>query len=537
MYIGTDYWQDKIQNDFVPKTLSNGQVIETFADMPRSLYGFLGNTAEKHPEHMALSDDLGRKLTYRQLKEKVDQFAGYLGYSLKIKPNAHIAVMAYGTVEYIVIFLSVIKLGAVAVILPTKFKEEEIHSLSDRADLDCIICDQRYELWFDKYKQSGVPVISYTPEEDVYSLSPYRIPAGTPDIPPRDEYENVSVMMFTSGTTALSKGVLLTNYNFVHAAGVYQMAFDITDQDITVIPVPIYTITALSAVIGTFLYVGGTIYLQRIFHAEQILACIRDHQVTYMHAAPTVCSILLEKRHSFLNLPSLRRIVCGGSRMPGDKIKKLYEWLPACEYHNVYGMTETTSPATIQKENALESTEIVSNGFPVPGLSFKVIGENGEEVLPGETGEILVSGACIMAGYYKLDTPDYQNGCLHTGDVGYFTPDGHCYVVDRKKDMINRGGEKMTSFDVEEQMYQIDGISEAIVVGIPDELYGEVPAAMVKLESGVTWSEESIQAYLRNRIAKYKIPVKIIFTDEIPLSAGGKPNRAIIRKMLAEVSK
>ena len=533
MFTGARFWQDRIPGGLVRRTLSSGRTIETFPDMPENLYAFLERTAAARPDHLALADDLGRTLTYKELKEKVDCFADYLEQDLGLWKGAHIAIMAYSTTEYVTAFLAVIRIGAAAVILPTKFKEAEIESLSMRANLDCVICDGQYEPWFGSCREKGIPVISYRPGPEGFALDSFTGPSKGTHCVPRAEYEDVCVMMFTSGTTSMSKGVLLTNYNFVHAAGVYRMAADITEDDRTVIPVPIYTITALSAVIGTFLLAGGTIYLQRIFHAGNVLACIRDHDLTYMHAAPTVCSLLLEERENFPELPSLRRIFCGGSRMPAEKIRRLHEWLPDCEYHNVYGMTETTSPGTIQRENAVDCKEMASEGFAVPGLTYKVVDEAGREVPDGESGEIMVSGSCIMKEYYNLDTPDYQNGWPATGDVGYFTPDGYCYVTDRKKDMINRGGEKMTSYDVEEEMYAMEGIAEAVVVGIPDELYGEVPAALVKAEPGCVWNEETIKGYLRKKMAKYKVPVKVVFTDQIPLSSGGKPDRKNIRKMLS----
>lgn len=216
--------------------------------------------------------------------------------------------------------------------------------------------------------------------------------------------------------------------------------------------------------------------------------------------------------------------------MKKEKIKKLHDWLPDCEFHNVYGMTETTSPGTIFPENPIDSRHIESTGVPVPGLIYKVVDEEQKELPPGQTGEIMVSGACIMAGYYKMeDTPLYQNWWLDTGDVGYFTEDGYCYILDRKKDMINRGGEKLTSSDVEDQLYQIDGIEDAVVVGIPDETYGEIPAALIKLEKGAKWDEAGIQEYLKSRIAKYKIPGKIRFVENIPLTPNGKIDKKLIR--------
>lgn len=532
MYIGTELWKDIIPEKMVEKTLSNGRKIETFPDLPATMYAALENSEKRFPDKYALVDDLDRKFTYSQLKAEVDQFAACLKHRFGIRKGDHVAIMVFSTNEYVVAFLALIKIGAVAVILPTKFKEQEIHFLSERADLKCVICDQKYEAWFKEYREKGVLLISTFSGSKKFSFDILKMEESWPQETAEGNYEDVAVMMFTSGTTSLSKGVMLTNYNFMHAAGAYRSIFRVTDQDVTVIPVPIYTISALSAVLGTFLLAGGTIYLQRIFHADQILSCVQDHQITYMHAAPTICSFLLNEREKFPVLPSLKRIVCGGSRMQKQKIEQLHDWLPACEFHNVYGMTETTSPGTIQPENAVEGSNIVSAGLPIPGLIYKVVDDDQNELPPGRAGEIMVSGACIMDGYYKLDTSLYQEGWLDTGDVGYFTDEGYCYLLDRKKDMINRGGEKLTSMDVEDQLYQIDGISEAVVVGIPDEVYGEVPAALVKLEKGAQWDEKGIQQYLRCRMAKYKIPTRIVFTNQIPLTPNGKEDKKAIRKLL-----
>ncbi len=528
MFTGTELWKDRVPVKMVTKTLKSGRVIETYPDLPENMYESLSDSAKRHPEKDALIDDLGRKFTYSELERKVDQFASCLKHRFGVQKGDHVAIMAYSTNEYVVMFLAVIKLGAVAVILPSKFKEQEIHSLVERADVKYIFCDKQFEAWFESYRDKGITLTSYQPTSTAFAFDALT-KENAPEEAGEGTYEDVSVMMFTSGTTSLSKGVLLTNYNFMHAAAVYRSTFQVTDQDSTVISVPIYTITGLSAVLGTFLYAGGTIYLQRIFHADQVLKCIRDHELTYIHAAPTICNFLLEEREHFPDLPTLRYIVCGGSRMKKEKIRKLHDWLPNCEFHNVYGMTETTSPGTIFPENPVDSKEIESTGIPIPGLVYKVVDEEQRELPAGQTGEIMVSGACIMEGYYKLDTPSYQNGWLNTGDVGYFTEDGYCYILNRKKDMINRGGEKLTSSDVEDQLYQMDGIEDAVVVGIPDETYGEIPAALIKLEKGAQWDEKGIQEYLRNKIAKYKIPGKIRFVDSIPMTPNGKIDKKLIR--------
>lgn len=533
MYSGSELWRERIPLTTVKKKLSSGRVIETFPDLPESLYGALVNSAKEYPDKYAVMDDLGRNFTYSELEKKVDQFAACLKHRFGVRKGDHVALMVYSSGEFCIAFLALNKLGAVVVMIPTKYKEQEVQALAEKSDLNCIICDVNFADWFQDYKEKGVTLISCHLAEEEFAfdkLMDAKYPIESSD----GRYEDQAVMMFTSGTTSQSKGVMLTNYNFVHAAAVYQKCFDITNEDSTIIPVPTYMITGLSALFGLFIFSGGTIYMHRFFNAGKVLECIRDNHVTFMHAAPTVYTILLEERENYPDLPSLRCLACGGSGMPKEKIKKIHEWLPECDFRTVYGMTETTSPGTILPENAIESQHLGSNGIPVPGLYYKVVDESEKELPAGEVGEIQVSGANILDCYYNLDTPAYQNGWLNTGDVGYFTEDGYCYILDRKKDMINRGGEKIASIDVETELCRIDGISDAAVVGIPHEIYGETPAALIKLEEGAKWNETGIQDCLKSRLAKYKIPSKILFVDHIPLTPNNKVDKKFIRTMFSK---
>ena len=181
--------------------------------------------------------------------------------------------------------------------------------------------------------------------------------------------------------------------------------------------------------------------------------------------------------------------------------------------------------------DASTSPYIGSSGLPVPGTVFEIRDDNGNLVKDGEIGEIWIYGNIVLTSYYKLETPSLKDGWLGTGDLGYFNKEGYLFVVDRKKDMINRGGEKICSFDVENEIYKLEGVNEAAVVGIPDEVYGEVAAALVKLDPESNLDEKKIQELLRKKIAKYKIPKRILIADEIPLTPNGKVNKRAIRKM------
>ena len=523
-------WGKQLRYELTEKTLSSGKVILTFPGLPENLYEAVSANAEKNPDKIALKDSFGRVFSYGALAKTAGQFASALKYEFGVRRGSHVALMMYSSAEFAVAFLALAKLGATAVMLPTKYRKKEICALTDRADVDQIICDTDYEDYFEKYKKKGIRVLKYHSSENGFGFDGL-IKNGFPDTACEGRAEDISVMMFTSGTTSFSKGVMIANYSYMHAVAAYQKIFAVTERDSAVIPVPIYMITGLAALFGLMLFSGGTVYLQQFFHAEKVLQCVRDNQVTFMHAAPTVYMMLLEKREEFPELPSLRCLACGGSQVRTQMIKRIHEWLPSCEFRTVYGMTETSSPATILPEDAVKSPHMESDGIPIPGTEVRIVRDDGTEAEPGEYGEILLKGTNLLTCYYKLDTPLYRDGWLRTGDVGYLTEDGYCYVVDRIKDMINRGGEKIVSSDVEKELLEMDGMEEAAVIALPHPVYGEAPAAVVKLNKDGKWDEKKVKQYLKGRMAGYKIPEHIMFVDQIPLTPNGKYDKKNMKRL------
>lgn len=521
MYNGSELWKKRIPLNMTEIILDSGRKIETYPGLPANLYRAVAKYGESRPEKTAVVDSFGHCLTYRGLKNAADSFASVLKYKFGVDKGSHVALMMYSSAEFCVAFLALVKLGAIAVLLPTKYKQKEIWSLLDKSDAQHVILDTDYRAYFEGYQEKGLTLIEYHSSRGAEIFDGV-MEEGYPEAEEKGGYEDTVVMMFTSGTSSASKAVMLTNYSYMHAAATYRKLFDITEKDSTVIPVPIYMITGLSALLGTMLFSGGTVYMQQFFKAEEVLRCVQEKQVTFLHAAPTVYSLLVRERDKFPKLESLRCLACGGARSPRQMIEKIHDWLPDCEFRTVYGMTETASPAAVLPENAAKSPEMESNGVPIPGMKFKIVDEEGKELPAGELGELLLYGTNLLECYYKMDTPLYKDGWLHTGDMGYFTEEGYCYVVDRKKDMINRGGEKVVSSDVERELLQIDGVEEAAVVGIPSEVYGEAPAAVIRKKEGSTLDEQQIRDRLRREIAGYKVPERIVFVEEIPLTPNGK---------------
>lgn len=536
----TGLWESEITEDMIDIWVSEDKCIKTFPNMPESLYGALSKTVAKYPQKAALIDDFGETCTYKELLRRSEEFAAYLYGNKSIKWGSHVGIMMYNTTEFCVAFLALSRLGAITVPLPSKFKQAEVLSLAQRAEVELIICDEVYADWFAEVYPEEKLLVAVGIGKQYGYLHCYR------DWEEREEdmqalvqvskgsFEDTAIIMFTSGTTSQSKGVVLKNYNVMHAVEAYRRILHITDRDVSVIATPIYHITGLVALLGLFITVGGTLYLHKFFDAKRVIEDARKYGFTFVHASPTVFNLLVQEGEGTPEIPTLRSFACGSSNMMKDKLVRLHKWLPKSEFHTVYGLTETTSPATIFPGDAASSQYIGSSGRPIPGLKFKIVDEGKKEVPDGTVGEIAVYGSVVLDSYYKQKSSSLEKGWLYTGDLGYFNEAHYLYVVDRKKDMINRGGEKIWCFDVENEIISMEGIQDTAVVGIPDELYGEVAAAVVQLSPGIELTEEKIRKYLLNRMAKYKVPVKIKMLESIPQTPNGKTDKRKIKTILME---
>lgn len=527
MFTGNSIWNQEISAG-LEKREFNGRVYDYYGDVPDNLFLALKRTAEKNAEKNGIYDNLEIKHTYEQYLHDVLVFANYLYTEQGIRRGNHLALMMYNSYEFCVAFFACIRLGAVVIPLPSKYHKDEVLSLCEKSDLHGVICDAHFTEWFDQLKENGRIIIEASSDSYGFAFAGNQelsneVETATPD--------DRAVIMFTSGTTSKSKGVVIRHYNIMHAVAVYQRVLDLSEDDKTIIPVPIYHVTGLVALLGLFVYTGGTIYIHKFFDAKRVLETSVRRKITFLHASPTVFSLLLQEKNNFPEIPTLKKFGCGSSNMPKQKLCALHEWLPQMQFRTIYGLTETTSPGTVFPTDAATHPYIGSSGIPVPGLTVKVIGENGNELPCGYSGEILLYGTVVVDEYYKMETEFLKDGWLNTGDIGYVNEDGFLFIVDRKKDMINRGGEKICSYDVENELYKIDGILDAAVVGIPHEIYGEVAAAAVKKKEGSLLDEAAVKELLKPHLAKYKIPEKILFVDEIPLTPNSKIDKNSIRKL------
>lgn len=528
MIVGNDQWPSAVTAGMTQVCIG-GRNLTVFDDAPETLYTSLQATAARQPDAVALVDDDGATSTFGQLLADVDHLADRL--AARVDPGGRVAVLLETSVEFAICFYAINRLGAVCVPIPTKHRADEILAVIGRAKPVLLIAEERFAAVIVPANEvETIWVRDFSRRESLMrGAGPARARA-----PHRSDPDADSILMYTSGTTARSKGVLLTNRNLAHAIVAYQRTLDLGRGDSTIIPVPIYYVTGLVALLGLFVHIGGRVYLQRRFNAGRVLSTIRDEAITFVHASPTVYSLLLELAPDFPELPSLHRFACGAAHMPVSRIEALHAWLPQVEFRTIYGLTESSSPALVFPVDAATSPYRGSSGLPIPGLEIEIRADDGTEVPPERTGAVWLRGANVLARYDQLETPTITaDGWFNTGDIGYANDSGYVFIVDRIKDMINRGGEKVWCIDIEEHLRRLPGVLDAAVVGVPDDKYGEVPAALLVLEEGHTLESVAPQASLSCRMARYQVPEYYLVADSLPLTSNLKVNKASIRLMFA----
>lgn len=524
MLSGSTLW-DRALTGPMKKSIYFQKEQEVYQDAPSTLYTALFDTAQRLPQHTAIVSWEGRRYSYSQLLSMTDSFSSYLSQKLAVKKGTHVGILLYNGIQFCITFFALSRLGALAVPLPGKFKEQEIQSLIRKARLEALVCHRDYSAWV----RSCIPnehmcILSDDHEEELFQTE-------SCDIPVCLDEEASAILMFTSGTTSKSKGVILSNYSVTHALCTYQRLFQLTSSDSTLLAVPIYHITGLIAILGTMVLAGGTTYIHKFFQKTDVVQTFRREEITFFHASPTVFSMLLQEKKEGEQLPHMRLLACGSSNMPKAKIQQLHEWMPNMKFRTVYGLTETSSPAAVFPDDAAVSPYIGSSGLPIPGVSIKIVDSRQMELPSLAVGEILLKGTTLLKEYYNTDLPAYHDGWFYTGDLGYLNEQGYLYISDRKKDMINRGGEKICSYDVENLLASMEQVLDAALVGIPDDLYGEVPAAALVLRPGKSLTLEEVQAYLKDKLAKYKIPVRILILSQLPETLGHKTDKKKIREL------
>jgi acyl-CoA synthetase (AMP-forming)/AMP-acid ligase II len=331
--------------------------------------------------------------------------------------------------------------------------------------------------------------------------------------------------MYTSGTTALPKGVPLTYGNVLWKTHGHIVEFGLTAADRTLIAGPMYHVGAFDLPGTGVLYVGGSLVILPKFDPHSVMVAIQAERPTNLWLAPSMVNAILslDDLGSF-DTTTVRFITNGGEKMPAPLVEGLLRAFPKAWLADSYGLTETASGDTFLDRDHVMS-KLGSVGRRVIHLDLRVVDEHNKEVAAGSPGEIVLRGPKVFHGYWKdpeATATAILDGWFHTGDIGYLDSDGYLFIEDRKKEMIVSGGENVATPEVERVLYEHPDVLEAAVFGVPDERWGEVPLAAVVLRPDARAAEKELIEHCASRLAKFKIPKGVRFVDQLPRSPSGK---------------
>lgn len=478
---------------------------------------WLKQRAELTPKRLAIKAN-NEEVSFEQLYKRVKQRATILSKH-GISENQHIAILMRNSVEMIETIHAVMALGAVAVMLNVRLSEQELAWQIDDVEAEYIICNREFQKNVKVYKTIVCEeLFIHHVEEILPSLSQVSFYS-----------DKVATIMYTSGTTGNPKGVMQTYGNHWSSAISSALNLGLHVNDRWLLSVPLFHISGLSILMRSVIYGIGVVLHERFDAVEMNQAIMRDG-VTIVSVVTTMLKQMIELLEKERYPESFRCMLVGGGPVPEKYLLECQE--KGIPVYQSYGMTETASQVvTLTPEDSL--VKIGSAGKPLFSNQIKIM-KNGQECQPNEEGEIFVKGPTITKGYWKKEEATdkaIKNGWLQTGDQGYIDEDGFLYVLDRRSDLIISGGENVYPAQIESVLLTHPNISDAGVIGVNDEKWGQSPHAFVVLKENVEIDE--IRAFCHERLAAYKVPKNFTFVEDLPRNASNK----LLRRKLKELIK
>jgi len=475
----------------------------------------------------------GKSFTYKDLDLMANRVANGL-QGLGIHRGDRIALFLPNIPEFIISYLGILKIGAVAVSLNVMLKSAEVSFILNDCGAKALVTTEA--------------LVGNVPEVDLPELKHILIAegnaskgislaqlmeSGAPDfrVADMDRYAPAAIV-YTSGTTGFPKGATLSHGNLISNSYAHNRCCGMRPEDRLLLYVPLFHCFGQNAILNAGLNAGAAIVLQRHFDLEQIIKAIATEKVTMFFSVPTIYIVLLSMEPSSYDLSSVRYCFSGAASLPDEVAQKWYQRHGMVIYQG-YGLTETSPCASYNHDFKYRPGSV---GTPIENVEMKVVNSDGKEVEPGDLGEIIIRGPNVMLGYWNrpFETAEViKNGWFYTGDIGQTDEDGYFYIVDRSKDMINVAGLKVYPTEVENVLYQHPAVAEVAVYGVPDLEKGEIVRANIVLKPSHNLTEKQIIAFCAQRMATYKIPKAIKFVDSIPKNPTGKILKRLLREEAA----
>jgi long-chain acyl-CoA synthetase len=509
------------------------RVVPAFCERPKNIWAMVAAAACKNPDGEALVRG-DRRMTWREVAQQSAQIA--TGFrKLGLQGGDRVALLLGNRIEFVLAVLGAAHLGLVTVPLSTRQQKPEIAYVLTDCGAKLLIHEA---ILADRLPDArDVPDLTHRISVDDGRTSQFGdlVDNAASQEPAAVGEEDTAMILYTSGTTGRPKGAMLAHCNVIHSAMVYETCMELTSADRSIAAVPLAHVTGVVANIMSMVRCAGTLIIVAEFKAAEYLKIAARERVTQTVMVPAMYNLcLLQADFDTYDLSAWRIGGFGGAPMPIATIEKLAAKIPGLKLINAYGSTETTSPSTIMPPE-WTAEHIDSVGLPCPGADIIVVDADGHELPRGEIGEIWIRSASVIKGYWnnpKASAEDFTAGFWHSGDLGSIDAQNFVRVFDRQKDMINRGGLKIYSAEVESVLAGHPDVVESAIIAKPCPVLGERVHAVIVVRNSV--SSEALRAWCAERLSDYKVPETIDLTAEpLPRNANGKVMKRQLREAWA----
>jgi len=514
----------------------------------------LADSAARYPERPAIIYQ-DKRISYRELLERVNRLAAGL-VALGVQPGDKVGIWMSNVPEWIEAYFAISRAGGVVVPMNTRYKTHEVRYILGNSEAVAVFLPREF-LGIDfsgmlAQVRGELPRLQETilvggsragmrSYEEVLALGEDE---GAQRELARRERElkpsECAFILYTSGTTGQPKGAMLSHHNMTENARQITEIMGISPQDVFLLAVPFFhCFGCVMGILGAFTW-GAAVVPMPVFDAKEALELVERERVSVLYGVPTMFVLWLEEYRRArdmgrpYDLSSLRTGIMAGAPCPVEIMRGTMEEL-GCNVCIAYGLTEASPVITMTRFDDPLEKRVETVGRPLPGVEVKVVDAARREPPPGEMGELACRGYNVMLGYFKRPQATRQaideEGWLYTGDLAVMEPDGYVRIVGRKKDMIITGGFNVYPAELEELLYTHPGVQSAAVVGVPDEVMGEVGMAFIIPKQGAELSPQEIVDFCGKRVAGFKVPRYVVITGEFPMTPSGKVQKFKLREL------
>jgi fatty-acyl-CoA synthase len=492
-----------------------------------NLSSFIGFHARRTPDRCALKYR-GEDISYAAFDDRIRRVAGWLA-GRGLGSDDVVAVLMKNSSAFLELVFATSHIGAVFLPINYRLSADEVGYIVGNSGARLLVADEE----FAAIAAGDAPVVLL---DEAAQASVTTLASGCEPAPmqPR-KTGDLMRLMYTSGTTDRPKGVMLTYDNMYWKSADQTLVLGLNADTRLLVVGPLYHVGGLDLPGIAVLWQGGLLSVHRNFEPDAALAAIERERLNAAWFAPVMTTALLTHAgRDRYDVSSLKWVIGGGEKTPEPRIRAFSDLFKQARYIDAYGLTETVGGDTFM-EAGREFEKIGSTGRAIAHVEIEIRDDSGNRLAAGEDGEICLRGPKVTKGYWK--DPDKTKAAFfgdwfRTGDVGHLDAEGFLYLTDRKKDMIISGGENIASSEVERVIYELPGVREVAVVGVPDERWGEKPVAVVVLAENTALDLAALATHCRSRLAGFKVPKDLVIRDSLPRNPSGKVLKRVLRSEL-----